>query len=95
MITAIKLSIISSGRNFRITQLENVNEDTFSEGTCNTMESTAMMAEQQDPRLQQTEDFLKHNSSRHRNKEKPLITFQRPLGSANLQQDTFASTANP
>jgi len=45
MVTMIKLSIISSGRNFRITQLENVNEDTFSEGTCNTMESTAMMAD--------------------------------------------------
>ena len=63
------------------------------------MESAAVTAEQEGPRMQQvriaaSEDLLKCNSCGHRHKGKKLLLFRRPQVSGNLQQDPLPATAN-
>lgn len=40
-----------------------------------------------------SKDLLKHNSLR--NKEKKLLTFRKPKGQRDIQQNTLAPTTNP
>ena len=58
------------------------------------MESTAIVAGQHNPRLQQMSTSTNAAATDTKTKEEKLLTFGRPQVDRNLQQDTFASTAN-
>lgn len=58
-------------------------------------ESTVITAEWQSLWLQQTKTNPNRAAEDTETKEKKLLTIGKPQVGSNLQQDTFASTANP
>ena len=59
------------------------------------MERTAIVAECHNSRLQQKKTSPSAAAMDTKTKEENLPTFRRPQVGMDLQQDTFASTANP
>jgi len=59
------------------------------------MESTVIVAEQHNPRLQKMRTSPNAPAVDTETKEEKLLTFRRPQVGSDLQGDPFASTANP